>query len=110
VDAWLQAKRRAIERSALVEAALILTDGLSDLDRLPPGDSRVRAELALLAQLAPALLVTKGYASEAAQQAFERLRALGRDLGAPAELFLALRAHGRRDLPWRRVVSPVGRR
>ena len=91
VAGWLRAGRRGIERSALVEAARSLSNGLDDLEQLPRDAARDRIELDLLAQLGPTVLVTRGYAADAARETFERLRALSTTLGAEAELFLALR-------------------
>lgn len=91
VDSWLRAGQRALERSALVEAVEQLHQGLRQLDKLEPGASRDRRELELFRALAPALLTTRGYGSEEAGEAFERLRALCERVGDDLGLFLALR-------------------
>jgi predicted ATPase/class 3 adenylate cyclase len=91
IEYWIKAGRRAIERSALIEAVQHLTFGLSLLQSLPEGEHRDRKELALQSALGPALLVSKGYAAPEVETAFTRMRGLCGRLGNRRELFLALR-------------------
>ena len=63
VDHWLEAGQLAAARSANVEAASHLHNGLDLLPRLPGGTERDRAELELQAALGPALNAVKGYAA-----------------------------------------------
>ena len=91
IDCWIKAGRRAIERSALVEAAQHLTFGLRLLQQLPLGEDRDRRELAIQSALGPALLVSRGYAAAEVETAFARMRELCERLGDRRELFLALR-------------------
>jgi class 3 adenylate cyclase/predicted ATPase len=76
VDHWLKAGQLAAARSANVEAASHLHNGLDLLPRLPGGTERDRAELELQATLGPALNAVKGYAAPETLAAFERAREL----------------------------------
>ncbi len=76
VDYWQQAGHRALERSANVEGARHITQGLASLENLPATPERARRELVLLTTIGPALTATKGYASVEVEHAYTRAREL----------------------------------
>jgi predicted ATPase len=86
----LQAGNRAHRMSAHQEATAHLTRGLELLADVPPGAERIQLELGLQSSLGTALMVTQGYASHQAEEAFARARELCRALGDPPELFQVL--------------------
>src|SRR5712691_6172901 len=61
---WQRAGQHAIERSANLEAVAHLTKGLELLADLPDTPERAQQELVMQTTLGPALLVTKGQASQ----------------------------------------------
>lgn len=85
-----RAGRAASERSAHVEAMAHLTQSLSPLPVLPDTPERARMELDLAVVLAPALLITKGYAAAEAAQVYHRIQQLCRQVGDEAQVFPAL--------------------
>src|SRR5262249_25874373 len=60
---WQRAGKRAIERSANLEAVAHLRQGIALLTTLPDTPARVQAELTLQTTLGPALMATRGYAA-----------------------------------------------
>jgi predicted ATPase len=61
VDAWLQAGKSALRRSATREAVAHLREGISLLPKLPPSPRRYEAEIALQANLAMAYTANAGW-------------------------------------------------
>lgn len=90
VDYWLQAGKRAIERSANVEAIDHLTKGLELLESLPDTPERARRELTLQITLGVPLQDTKGPGSPEAERAYTRARELCRQVGEASEHFVVL--------------------
>jgi predicted ATPase len=86
VDYWEQAGRRAIERSATVEAVSHLTKGLELLTTLPDTVERTQHELALQVALGPALIATKGQAAPEVEHAYARARVLCQHVGNTPQL------------------------
>lgn len=66
---WLEAGRRAIERSANAEAIAHLTKGLELLDKLPDSDERTEREIAMLLALGIPLQSIGGPASAETEEA-----------------------------------------
>jgi predicted ATPase/class 3 adenylate cyclase len=81
-----RAGRRAVDRSAMVEAASQLTKALVLISELPESRERERRELDLQTALGRALMTTKGYAAPETGEAYARARRLCEDLGDTATL------------------------
>jgi TOMM system kinase/cyclase fusion protein len=90
VPYWQQAGQRANQRSASVEAITYFTSGLAVLATLPDTPKRAMQELTLQTSLGATLMVTKGYAAPAVEQAYTRARELCQQLGEPAQLIPVL--------------------
>lgn len=75
------AAEQAMQRSAYREAVVHFTEELDLLQRTPPSADRDRLELNARARLAPALVATRGWADEEAEQNYLRAAELGRQLG-----------------------------
>jgi class 3 adenylate cyclase/predicted ATPase len=60
-DAWLQAGKSALRRSATKEAVAHLREGISLLSKLPPSPRRYETEIALLSHLAMAYTANAGW-------------------------------------------------
>jgi predicted ATPase len=78
---WLKAGKAAVQRSAMLEASAQLIKGLEVIKSLPDGQARDRMELALQANLGPALRAAKGPATPEAGQAFARGYELSQQFG-----------------------------
>jgi predicted ATPase len=91
VEFYLRAGRRALERSANIEAAAHLRKGLDALNQLPLDGTRLRYELDLQMTLGPALMPMKGWGAPEVEQTYARARELCHQLGATPQLFAALR-------------------
>ena len=76
-----KAGRRALDRSAMVEAASQLTKALGLISELPENPERERRELDMQTALGRALMTTKGYAAAETGEAYARARRLCEDLG-----------------------------
>ena len=76
-----QSGRRALDRSAMVEAASQLAKALGLIPELPENPERERRELDLQTALGRALMITKGYAAPETGEAYARARRLCEDLG-----------------------------
>ena len=76
VEHWMEAGRRASERSASVEAVRHLGNGLEALRQLPDDDTRARRELPLLTMLGAALINAEGPGSSEVQRVYVRAREL----------------------------------
>jgi class 3 adenylate cyclase/predicted ATPase len=88
---WQQAGRRAIERSAHVEAIRHLTRGLEVLTTMPETPERLRHELDLQVPLGAAWAQAKGWSTPEVGQAYARARELCQRLGEPPQLPTVLR-------------------
>ena len=73
-----RAGRRAMARSAMIEAVAQLTQGLELLADLPAGDERDQLELDVQVALGAAFVATKGFAALEVGRAYERARELCR--------------------------------
>jgi len=83
---WQRAGRRAIDRSAHVEAISHLTRGLEVLTTVPETPERLQHELDLQVPLAAAWARTRGTSAPEVGQAYARARELCQRLGAPPQL------------------------
>jgi len=82
--AW--AGRRALDRSAMVEAGSLITKALGLISELPESTERAKRELDLQTALGRALTATKGYAAAETGQAYARARRLCEELGDTSTL------------------------
>ncbi len=82
---WLQAGRKAAQRSANIEAIAHLQKGLKALAAMPDGAQRDRTELDFAMVLGPSLIATQGPAGADAMPLFKRARELCVQLGDPPE-------------------------
>jgi predicted ATPase len=87
---WLEAGRRAAERSASLEAIGHLTRALQTLELLPETNERDRQELTIRNTIGTPLIAVHGYASPEAGLAFSRARVLSGRLGDARALFATL--------------------
>ena len=85
-----QAGENALQQNGYNEAITHLTKGLSVLKALPEGPERPEQELGLQILLAPALLISKGYAALDVETAYLRVRELCQQTGEVPRLFPAL--------------------
>ena len=76
-----QAGRRALDRSAMVEVASLITKALALIAELPESAERARRELDLQTALGRALTATMGYAATETGEAYARARRLCENLG-----------------------------
>lgn len=81
-----RAGRRALDQSAMVEAASQLSKALVLIPELPDNPERERRELDLQTALGRALMITKGYAAPETGEAYARARRLCEGLGDTATL------------------------
>jgi predicted ATPase len=88
---WQRAGRRALQRSAHVEAISHLTRGLEVLQTLPESPERTQHELTLHLPLGAALMATKGYAAPEVERVYARARALCQQVGETPQRFRVLR-------------------
>jgi hypothetical protein len=84
---WLKAGRRALQRSANVEAITHLRKGIAALASLPEGRDRDRHELGLQLDLGVALLATRGW--NAVNGAYRRAGELAQRIGDERQRFQA---------------------
>ena len=85
-----KAGKKAIERSAYVEAIGQLSKGIELLDALSNTPDRIAQKLSLQCDLVNTLMATKGYAAPEVAWALARTRDLCRQIGEAPELFRAL--------------------
>jgi predicted ATPase len=91
VEQWLKAGRRAIQRSANLEAIGHLRKGLELLTTLSDTLERARHELVLQTSLGSALAAAKGQGAPEFGEAYARARELCRQVGeTPGQLFPVL--------------------
>jgi predicted ATPase len=91
---WQQAGRRAVERSAHLEAIAHFTKGLEALATLPNTPERTQQELGLQITLGPALMAIRGWATPEVEATYTRARALCQQVGETPQLFPALMGIG----------------
>ncbi|XOV82414.1 MAG: AAA family ATPase [bacterium] len=72
VPLWYAAGRQAAQQSAPVEASYYLQEALSELQHIPPDESRNALELDIQIALGPVLIATRGYSSAEVKQTYER--------------------------------------
>ena len=84
---WLDAGRRAAQRSANVEAIAHFKNGIEVLQTLRETSDRDRQEIALQLALGPALLATRGWSAPEAERAYRRARDLCERLGDDRQRF-----------------------
>ncbi|MEM7251705.1 MAG: protein kinase [Pseudomonadota bacterium] len=94
IDYWHRASRIAIRKSAYVECIEHLSKGIGLLDHLASDEVRQSLELELLADLGPALIATKGYASADVEETYERALVLCGEVGDRNQRVRALLGQG----------------
>src|SRR5262249_16442518 len=87
---WLQAGRKAAQRSAHIAAIAHLKKGLDLVRSMPAGSERNRTELNFLVARGPSLIATQGPASSDAVATFVRARELCDQLGDAPEFMQVL--------------------
>ena len=97
---WQKAGQRGVQRSANTEAVAHLRKGLELIDRLEDVSVGAQRELALQAQLGPALIAARGYGARETAQCFERARELTERVGDSPELFPVLYGCWVNKLTW----------
>jgi predicted ATPase len=85
-DFWLQAGRRATERSANKEAVRHIQRGLEELQELAPSVDRDRLELSLQIAMTTPITAISGFGSPESQTSYDRARELCEVLGATEQL------------------------
>ena len=93
-DQWLKAGRRAMQRSANVEAERHVKKGLDVLQAMPEGPERRRREIALQNTLGVCLMPTRGFGNPDVAEAFSRAASISEEEGDARGLFVALRGKG----------------
>jgi predicted ATPase len=91
IDQLALAGTRATARSAHVESARLFERALELLAQTPPGVARDQREVSLQLGLAPPLITTRGYASEAAEHLLRRAHALAANVGDLSSRFAVAR-------------------
>lgn len=81
VKFWQKAGRRALDRSAHLEAVSQLTKALDLVRAMPTGQDRARHELALQSTLGLALMSTRGYGAPEVERAYTRAMELCNQVG-----------------------------
>ncbi len=76
IPCLLSAGNHAFERSAYVEAARHLKQGLTLIEALPDNEARRARELELCLALGPVLVATRGYSNPEVERIYARARAL----------------------------------
>ncbi|MCH7541039.1 MAG: AAA family ATPase, partial [Proteobacteria bacterium] len=94
IDYWQKAGRRAMQRSANVEAECHLMKGLAVLESMPQGPERQRREIALQNTLGVCLMPTRGFGNPDVAEAFSRAASISEEEGDARGLFVALRGQG----------------
>jgi class 3 adenylate cyclase/predicted ATPase len=84
---WQRAGQRAIQRSAYREAIGHLSKGLEVLTTLPSSPEHLQQELDLQLGLGPALVIIRGPASSAVEQAYARAQELCQQVGETPQRF-----------------------
>jgi len=87
---WLKAGRRAMERSANVEAISHLTRGIELLRKLDEIPEHLQQELEFLTALGPAYQAIKGFGAPEVRQTYSRAQEIIQIVGESPQLFPAL--------------------
>ena len=90
VPFWLDAGRRAVASSAMVEAENHLRRGLDAARSIPDEQERHRTELALLSTLGVALTMLKGWAAPDVAEVYQRAQRISEQVGPNPQLFWVL--------------------
>ena len=90
IISWHRASRRAVARSAHLEAIGHLTRALELLAAFPDTPDRARQELALQVALGTPLTAAKGFAAPEVERAYARARELCLQVGDTPQLFAVL--------------------
>jgi class 3 adenylate cyclase/tetratricopeptide (TPR) repeat protein len=90
VGYWRRAGRRAIQRSANVEAIAQLSRGLELARTLPATSERLTEEVRMQVALISPLIATKGYTASEVEKACNRALELCQQLGEAPQLFTVL--------------------
>jgi predicted ATPase len=90
VGYWHQAGKRAIQRSAHVEAINHLTKGLNLIESMPENPERNQQELKLQLTLGIALAATMGFGAPEVGRVYARARELCQKVGESPQLFPSL--------------------
>ena len=90
IPCLISAGNHAIERSAYVEAARHLKQGLALIEGLPDSDARKARELELCLALGPVLVATRGYSNPEVERIYARARALCASSGDDRLLYAVL--------------------
>jgi len=90
VGYYLNAGKRAAERSANIEAIAHFTHGLEAVATLPESRDRSAKEFSLTVALGPPQIHTKGYGSPDVERTYRRAWKLGRELGETQQTYLVL--------------------
>ncbi len=90
IDYLRKAGKQAVQGNANTEAVGFLTHALELVNRLPQSAERLKLELGVLIDLAPALIATRGYGDATVERNFARARALCEQLGLVPQLFPVL--------------------
>ena len=93
-DQWLKAGRRAMQRSANVEAERHVKKGLDVLQAMPEEPERRRREITLQNTLGVCLMPTRGFGNPDVAEAFSRAASIAEEEGDARGLFVALRGKG----------------
>jgi len=83
---WREAGERAVRRAANREAIGHFHRALALLEAQPEGPARAAAEIKVLSQLGPALMLVEGWAALEAERVYERARRLAGELESSADL------------------------
>ena len=84
---WQRAGRRAVERSANLEAIAHLTKGLELLETLPGTPERAEQECVLQIALITPIIATKGYGAPELERAFTRALEFSERIGDIEQIF-----------------------
>lgn len=90
VPFWLEAGRRAVASSAMVEAENHLRKGLDAAVAIADEQERHRTELALLSTLGVALTMLKGWAAPDVAEVYQRAQQISDRVGSTPQLFWVL--------------------
>jgi predicted ATPase len=90
IPCLLSAGHHAFERSAYVEAARHLKQGLTLIETLPDSNARSARELELCLALGPVLVATRGYSNPEVERIYARARALCASSGDDRLLYAVL--------------------
>ncbi len=85
-----QAANNALQRSAPLDAIILLTKGLRLLETLPDNLERLQLELILQTTLGTPLIVTQGYATPEVEKVYARAQELCQQAGEIPQLFPVL--------------------